>query len=199
MASIYYQGHGSYRIKAKDGTVIYVDPYAGDGYQLPADLILVTHQHADHNQVHLCAQKPGCRIVTEADAIKDGVHQKMQFGEIAVEAVQAYNKNHDATQCVGYLIQVDSVCIYASGDTSTTEQMKTLPQRRIDYALLPCDGIYNMDLKESADCARLIQAKHNIPIHLKPGELFDRGRAEQWDAPDRLIIEPGLELELTPS
>ena len=29
-----------------DGTVVYVDPFAGAGYDLPADLILVTHERA---------------------------------------------------------------------------------------------------------------------------------------------------------
>jgi 3-oxoacyl-[acyl-carrier protein] reductase len=39
-------------------------------------------------------------------------------------------------------------------------------------------------------------AKHNIPIHLKPGALFDRKKADKWDAPNKLIVEPGQEIEL---
>ena len=31
MAKLLYQGHGSYRITADDGRVLYVDPYAGEG------------------------------------------------------------------------------------------------------------------------------------------------------------------------
>jgi len=38
MAKLLFQGHGSFRITADDGRVIYVDPYAGEGYDLPADL-----------------------------------------------------------------------------------------------------------------------------------------------------------------
>ena len=53
-----YQGHGSFRITAKDGTVVYIDPYIGDGYDLPADIILVTHQHRDHNEISLITQNP---------------------------------------------------------------------------------------------------------------------------------------------
>ena len=48
MAKLYYQGHGSFRLTSQNGTVLYVDPYAGDGYLLPADYILVTHEHGDH-------------------------------------------------------------------------------------------------------------------------------------------------------
>ena len=48
MAKLLYQGHGSYRITADDGRVLYVDPYAGEGYDKPADIVLITHEHSDH-------------------------------------------------------------------------------------------------------------------------------------------------------
>ncbi len=196
MATLLYQGHGSYRIVSSDKTVIYVDPFAGNGYELPADLILVTHQHSDHNQTGLPAKKEGCEIIDEKDALKGGHYNFFQTKGITIEAVEAYNKNHSKNSCVGYLITVDGVIVYAAGDTSTTEQMKTFASRNIDYALLPADGIYNMDLKEASACGDIINAKHTIPIHLKPGALFDRTRAEQFTGKNRLIIEPGEEITL---
>jgi len=199
MATLTYQGHGSFRLQSANGYTIYVDPYAGEGYDAPGDLILVTHQHHDHNQISLCARKPDCLIATETDALKDGIHQKLLFGAVTVEAVQASNKNHQPDQCVGYIITIDSVSLYAAGDTSTTEQMQEMSALQLDYALLPCDGIYNMDLEEAAACAVLIGAKNNIPIHLKPGALFDRSRAESWTAPNRIVIEPGQTIELVHS
>ena len=44
MAKLLYMGRNSFRIIGAKGTVIYVDPFAGDDYDIPADLILVTHQ-----------------------------------------------------------------------------------------------------------------------------------------------------------
>ena len=55
--------------------------------------------------------------------------------------------------------------------------MDTFAARNLDYAMFPLDGIFNMKLKEGAECARIIQAKHNIPVHIKPGTLFDRKKA----------------------
>ena len=49
MPKLLYQGHGSFRLTASDGTVIFIDPFIGTGYDLPADVILVSHQHDDHN------------------------------------------------------------------------------------------------------------------------------------------------------
>lgn len=50
-ARLLYQGQGSIRIVSPEGKVIYIDPYAGTGYDLPADLILVTHDDPDHNKI----------------------------------------------------------------------------------------------------------------------------------------------------
>ena len=57
MATMLFQGHGSYRLETKDGVVVYVDPFAGEGYDVQADLILITHEHFDHNQTDKVPQK----------------------------------------------------------------------------------------------------------------------------------------------
>ena len=194
---LYYQGHGSLRLTTADGRVIFIDPFAGDGYDKSADLILVTHQHGDHNQTGLVTKKPGCRIISNAEALEGGKHNMISIGDITVEAVEAGNKNHDPRQCVGFIVTVDKIKIYFSGDTSKTKAMETFAERKIDYALFPCDGFYNMDLKEAAECAKLIGARFNIPIHLKPGELFDRQRAEAFNGPNKLIVAAGEEITLS--
>jgi len=196
MAKLYYQGHGSYRITASDGRVMYVDPYAGDGYEPPADIVLITHQHHDHNKIRLIRQKPGCTVITNKEALAGGRYNKFSIDGIEIEAVMARNLMHSPRKCVGYLIFMDELKIYASGDTSKTEKMKDFASLKLDYAILCCDGIFNMGLKESAECAALIGAKHNIPIHFAPFKLFDEKRAAKWKAPNPLIIVPGSEIEL---
>ena len=198
---LFYQGHSSFRLTAKDGTVIYIDPFAGKGYDLPADVILVTHQHPDHNNLNLVTQKKDCVVITNDDALKGGKHNNFTVKGLQIEAVEAGNKNHSPQECVGYIITIDGVKLYHPGDTSKTSQMKKLSAKELDYALLPCDGAYNMDVKEAAECAKMIGAKHNIPIHTGPFEsgapkLFDRSIAESCLCPDRLIVEPGEEIEL---
>ena len=194
-----YQGHGSLRIVTNEGKVIYVDPYAGEGYDLPADLILVTHGHQDHNAVKLIKNRnDDCRIIYYKDALVKGEYKTFDLGYATVEAVQAgNNRNHNIKECVGWLITLSGgVSVYATGDTSTTEQMSELAERNIHYAFFVCDGKYNMDMEEAIACAKLVNAQHSIPYHMAPGALFDQKRAESFDVPNRLIIPAGEEIIL---
>lgn len=197
MGKLLYQGHGSYRIVSDKGIVIYVDPYAGEGYNLPADIVLVSHEHADHNQLTLLDQKAGCVILRPEIIFVDGVYGSRTIQDISIQAVPAYNDKHDRNKCVGYIIELDGVKVYASGDTSCTDYMKhVIAKEKIDYALLPIDGIFNMSPKEASACAKVIGAVHTIPIHMTPGALFDRKKAENFKAEGRIILEPQEEIKL---
>ncbi len=196
MATLLYQGHGSCRITTNNGQVIYVDPFAGEGYDLPADWVLISHEHHDHNKTELLTMTENTRVLRAANLLKDGVYSTVEADGIRVQAVPAYNKNHDRNACVGFLLTVDGVTLYLAGDTSKTDFMAEMAAMDLDYALLPMDGKYNMNVAEASECAKLIGAKHNIPIHMAPGALFDREIAERFDAPGRIILAPCEELAL---
>lgn len=196
MARLTYQGHGSCRIVTDAGTVIYLDPYAGEGYDLPADLIFVTHQHHDHNQVDKMPHSPGCVVITEREALRGGEYHDFVLGGIRAKAVEAYNRNHQREATVGYILTVDGKTLYFAGDTSTTAQMKAMAAMKLDWAMLPIDGVYNMGPEEAVQCAALIGAERVIPMHMKPGALFDEEMAGRFDAPNRLILRPGEEIDL---
>ena len=196
MPKLYYQGHGSFRLTADDGRIVYVDPCVGDGYDLSADIILVTHLHGDHCKIERCTQKQNCRVITSKEALAGGKHNSFDADGILVQAVEAKSLLHSPKKCVGYIISIDKVKIYASGDTNRTKQMETFAALELDYAIFPGAGLLSMGPKEAAECAKLIGAKHNIIIHIKPGALFCRKKAEKWRAPNKLIIEPGEEINL---
>ena len=66
-------------------------------------------------------------------------------------------------------------------------------------AILRAKAAGYVDLEEAAACADLVKAKHNIPYHVggSGGEFnFDRSRAEQFPAKNRMIIEPGEEITI---
>lgn len=207
MPSMLYQGHGSYRFTLDDGTVMYVDPYAGQGYDAPADLILVTHEHGDHNQIDKMPHAEGCEVFRAADVHpQPNEYLTVASHGVRITAVQACNKFHPVDECVGLVLEFDGITFYASGDTSMTDDMRSgkLAALGIDYAVFPGDGYYNMDVPEASECAKLVEARHSIPVHIVPvhdmanPQLFDRARAEAFQAPGRIILEPGQELDLKP-
>ncbi|MBQ2581934.1 MAG: MBL fold metallo-hydrolase, partial [Ruminococcus sp.] len=70
-----YLGHASLRIVTEQGKVIYVDPFAGSAYDAPADLILMTHAHADHTGTwRIKKQNEGCQTITHKEALEGGKH-----------------------------------------------------------------------------------------------------------------------------
>lgn len=196
MATLLYQGHGSLRLTTDGEKVIYIDPFAGEGYDKPADLILVTHQHYDHNRLELPAKNPGCVTWQNTDALQNGAYQTLTLDFATVEAVEAYNHHHPKAECVGFIVTVDNVSIYFAGDTAETEEMAKMAARKLDYAVLPMDYTYTMDIDEAIRCAKLIGAKHTIPVHMAPGKLFDRARAEKFTAPGALVVTAGEEIRL---
>lgn len=206
MAKMLYQGHGSYRFVLDDGTVVYVDPFAGEGYDLAADVIFVTHEHFDHNQVDKMPRNAGCTVVRAKDVHPSpGEYLTVEAHGVRATAVQACNKNHPIDECVGLVLELDGVSFYASGDTSMTDDMKSgkLANMALDYAVFPGDGFFNMDVDEASECARLVDAQHSIPVHLVPvddpgdsSQLFSQERAKRFQARGRIILAPGDELEL---
>ncbi len=206
MAKMLYQGHGSYRFVLNDGTVIYVDPFIGGGYDLPANLVLVTHEHFDHNQVDKMPHAAGCEVLRAVDFHPNPeTYRAFDSHGVHIQPVQACNKNHPIDKCVGLVLSFDGIKFYASGDTSTTDDMRSgkLADMQLDYAAFPGDGFYNMNVKEASECARLVAARHSIPVHLvpmddpnDPAQLFSLTQAEAFQAEGRIIVQPGEEIQL---
>ena len=202
MAQMLYQGHSSFRMITESGLVIYIDPYKGRGYNLPADVILVTHQHFDHNCIDQVEKAPDCTVITNAEAYTDGEYNSWEINDILIEAVPAYNQYHDRDECVGYMIDVDGRKLYFPGDTGITEEMKTYADRGIDIFFVPMDGTYTMTVEQAEECCSIVQAKYVIPIHTSPqyqnddDSPYDLEVAERFQAKGKVIVKPGEQMVL---
>jgi L-ascorbate metabolism protein UlaG (beta-lactamase superfamily) len=196
MAKLFYQGHSSFRITTDEGKVIFIDPYAGVGYQTPADLVLITHEHYDHNAITLITRKPGTIVIRSKDALYGGVYREFDECGVHIVAVPAYNAHHKKEECVGYVLSFDGITLYHAGDTDFIPEMKNLTKLHIDYALLPIDGTYTMTPEEATKAALAINPRHMIPMHMKPGMLWDYHQAMKVTAPMAMLMKPNDNLDL---
>lgn len=196
MAKLFYQGHASFRLTTSAGKEIFIDPFAGAGYKAPADLVLITHEHYDHNDVKLITFNPGGYTIRAKDALTNGQYHTFETQGVFITAVPAYNSHHKKEECVGYIIEVDGLKIYHAGDTDFIPEMEGLRSLSIDYALLPIDGTYTMTPEDATKAAIAINPKHMIPMHMKPGMLWDYHQAMKVTAPMAMLMKPNDWIDL---
>jgi len=194
---IQWLGHAAVKLTGA-GSVVYIDPsempYLGKKARdlmarpEPADLVLVTHEHADHCSPEIIARlkKTGTTIVAPGSCRATlGPHfhevhpgDTATFGSVQVRAVEAYNvvrhhspgtPFHPRETGVGYIVTIDGHSIYHAGDTEPIPEMERYGP--VDVALLPVDNHYTMSAAEALQSATLVGAGVVIPIHFFDTEV----------------------------
>ena len=195
-STLTWAGHASVKLKTSDGRVIYIDPnYAQGDFSEPADVVLVTHSQGDHAPNKDVQYKDDCKIITWKEGLVDGEYKIFDFDGLVIEAVPTGgNKNHPVGFGVGYLVSFDGLTIYHPGDTSYIDEMNMLKSRKINYAMYPIDGRFNMDAVEATKVADIVGAKVNIPIHDNNGP--DEHKEDKFRPKGRLILKKGSTINL---
>ncbi len=201
--------HGSVMLEF-GGKIIDVDPWGQADYSgLPqADLIVITHTHADHMDAALLKtlRKDGTILVGppavtdtlngtvgDTDAISNG--EKKTFMGVEIEAVPMYNLKlgsgpgkpyHHKGIGNGYVLSFGDTRVYFSGDTECVPEMKAL--KNITIAFVAMNPPRTMPPAEAAACVAAFQPKIVYPYHY-------RGQNTQEFA-DALKSSPGIEVRL---
>ena len=179
--------HASFVMQTPVGTV-YVDPVgdAGAYGDLPGpDLILITHEHGDHyNAETLAALVSDTTQMIANPAVFDMLSEDMQarttslangesatIGDIAVAAIPAYNITperlnfHPQGRDNGYVVTVDGLRIYISGDTEDIPEMRALEE--IDIAFVCMNLPFTMDKEAAASAVTEFAPTYVYPYHYR--------------------------------
>lgn len=169
---ISYLGHSSFKLKGKKGTVV-TDPY-GDyvGFSLPsasADMVTVSHDHPDHNNV----KKISGTARRERPFIVDTAGEYEVAG-ISVFGVPTF---HDANQGVErgsnivFTVLLDEVRICHLGDLGhelTNEQVSAIGA--IDVLIVPVGGHFTINPAQAVKTIQTLEPSYVIPMHYRTTE-----------------------------
>jgi L-ascorbate metabolism protein UlaG (beta-lactamase superfamily) len=210
-------GHAGFRIKTSEGKNIYIDPFqiSAAAEKEKADIILITHSHFDHCSLDDINKviKPNTRVVITADGQSKVARTKvpikieivepgkeLDLGSIRINAVPAYNIDksfHPKDEAwVGYVVKVDDVIIYHSGDTDVIPEMQKLTGYKKNgtqfVALLPIGGRFTMNTEEALEASKIIKPNLVIPMH------YGKVIGSKDDAEDfvKMCKEEGIEAKI---
>lgn len=179
-----WTGHAGFHITDGDKN-LYIDPYKlgkQNNDLNNADLVLISHNHFDHLSLDDLNKviNPNTLVIAAKECLaqlKDlnvknirGVvpNERITFENILVKTTAAYNTNKEfhpkKDDKVGFIITINNVVIYHTGDTDVIPEMKMINP---DIALTPVSGTYVMTAEEAAVAVNdLIRpTKMTIPMH----------------------------------
>ena len=164
---IKWLGHACFLITSEDGTKIIIDPYTvGQGINYSpieesADVVLVSHGHADHSNVSAVRGKPE---VVRGNGIKTA--RDIQFRGVATyhDASQGKERGTNTIFCFG----LDDIKICHLGDLGhvlSPEQVDEIGA--VDILLVPVGGFFTIDADEASRVCQQLAPKVVIPMHFK--------------------------------
>ncbi|HNY89355.1 MAG TPA: metal-dependent hydrolase [Methanoregulaceae archaeon] len=176
-----YYGHSC--ILLKGARTVLVDPFFPEGMTPPpADIVAVTHGHADHMGAAVTLKRPTVAINEVAKYLKSkGIPAEgMNIGGtitvegVAFHMVQAVHSSWieeagigcNGGGAAGFVIGMEGKRVYHAGDTALFSDMKLIGELcHPDVALLPIGGRFTMGPEEAMIAAQYIGAPLVIPIH----------------------------------
>ena len=184
--------HGSVMLDYM-GKIIHVDPWGQADYTgLPqADMILISHTHADHmDPALLKTLRKDSTIIVTSEAVNDtlngccGIPETIRNGEkktfslgeyeVGVEAVAMYNLTfgpspgkpwHHKGIGNGYILTFGNTRVYFSGDTECVPEMKAL--KNISVAFVAMNPPRTMSTTDAAACVKEFHPQIVYPYHYR--------------------------------
>ena len=161
-------GQSCFLITSSQGKKLMIDPFGKLGYPPPAveaDLVLVTHEHFDHNNVGVVKGKPvvlhgltsNGNDYNDIDQTVAGFH---------VKSFRSYHNAQKSARNTIFLIEFDGLRLAHLGDIGSPLEPDTLRAiEKVDVLMIPVGGFYTIGADDAWKDIGLIKPKIVIPMH----------------------------------
>lgn len=166
MVKITWHGHACVSVTRSDGYIIVFDPHDGYSIGLPkpnikADLVLVTHDHFDHNALSVVS-KDDTRVFKE-------FHGYTDVDNLKIEGIKTYHDKFEGSRRginTIYIVEVEGYRIAHLGDLGHIPDKNVLEKlKNIDLLIIPIGGVYTINPDEAWEIVEKTAPKNVLPIH----------------------------------
>lgn len=172
--NINWYGQSCFQVSSSQGknnhVSIAIDPFdESAGLRVPklqADIVLITHDHSDHNNLKAVSGQP---FIVKGPGEYD-------LKGVFIQGISGYHDNTQGTQrgsITIYTIETEGIRLCHLSDLGqkelTSSQLDKIGD--IDILMIPVGGIYTIDAAEAVKIMAQIEPRIIIPMHYKIPKL----------------------------
>lgn len=165
---IVWHGHSCFEIR--DGITVVTDPHDGKsiGIKPPvvkADVVLVSHDHFDHNCIRIVKGDP--QIITDCE--------ETVIGDLKIRGVPSFHDKEEGSKRgknTIFCFEMDDIKFCHCGDLGhllTEEQAEAIGP--VDVLFIPVGGVFTIDSSDAKKVIETIKPSVVIPMHYHVGGL----------------------------
>lgn len=169
--NIQYYGHSCFKITAKpagrgqEDVNVFFDPFDKSvGLRPPqgqADLVLVSHDHKDHNNVEALKGEPSVIDIPGEYSVKG-------INIVGISSFHDDKSGQERGINTIYILEVENIKICHLGDLGTDLTEKQMGEiDGVDVLMIPIGGKYTIDAKKAIELVRKLEPKIVIPMHYR--------------------------------
>lgn len=194
---IKWLGHAAFLITSDSGTRIITDPYeTSEGLKYgeikeTADIVTVSHDHGDHNNV--AAVKGNPQVVRDTTEAK-GINIK------AIPTAHDDKGGSERGKNTIFCFEVDGIRICHAGDLGhLLTDNQVVEVGKVHVLLIPVGGYFTIDARTAGEVCDQVRTRVIIPMHYKNDKcLFPIGGVDEFiKNKDNVTRVDGSEVEFT--
>ncbi|MBL8056421.1 MAG: metal-dependent hydrolase [Anaerolineales bacterium] len=212
-----WYGHAAMLVEV-GGAKLLVDPFftgnpaaAISAEAAQADYILISHGHGDHvGDAVAIAKRTGATVIANFEICNwfnmQGVAKThpqhlgggftYPFGylklTLALHGSALPDGSYGGNPC-GFLLTAEAKKVYLACDTGLFGDMRLIGEEGLDLAVLPIGDNFTMGPADARRAAKLLQAKHIVPVHYNTWDLIAQD-GQAWGA--QVAAEAGAQVHV---